>query len=192
MLCFAFFSYLSGSKAYRAVGEFGFETTTLDMEGNVTKTGPVEHVTNEAINGVIPEFVGKIMQVPPIFSALKKNGKKLYQSAREGVTADEIEIEAREVEIYDMHQIESAEVKLPKFEVAIECGGGTFVRSLIRDIGYKLDTVATTTVLERTKQGQFLLEDCLAKDDWSADNFYSEIDRINTLRESTEGIDATE
>ena len=164
------------------MGEFGFETTTLDMEGNVTKTGSFDHISNEAVENIIPRFVGKIMQVPPLFSALRKDGKKLYQSAREGVMVDDIEIEAREVEVYKLEQVTSEEVQLPKFEVKMECGGGTYVRSLIRDMGYELQTVATTTVLERTKQGQFLLEDCLPRDEWSADTIYAEIDRINQLR----------
>jgi tRNA pseudouridine55 synthase len=140
------------------------------MEGNVTKKGSFDHITEESIEEAIPSFLGKIMQVPPIFSALKKDGKALYKSAREGVSADDIEIEPREVEVLRMELVKSNSVELPKFEVDIECGGGTYVRSLIRDIGYKLDTVATMTFLERTKQGQFVLQDCLQKPDWSPDN----------------------
>jgi tRNA pseudouridine55 synthase len=176
--------YLTGSKAYRAIGEFGYETTTLDMEGNVTKTGPVNHVTMDSIDKVLPAFTGKIMQVPPIFSALKKDGKKLYQSAREGLTTDDIKIEAREVEMLKLDLVRSDDVALPKFEIAMECGGGTYVRSLIRDIGHKLDTVATTTLLERTKQAQFTLDDCLPKPEWNADNIYAEIERRNRIREA--------
>lgn len=173
---------MTGSKGYRAIGEFGFETTTLDMEGNVTKTGPVDHITLDSIEEILPHFIGRIMQIPPIFSALRKDGKKMYQSAREGVSADDIDINPREVEIYQLELVRSTALALPKFEVVMECGGGTYVRSLIRDLGLKLGTFATTTLLERTKQGQFTLEDCLAKSEWNADNIYTAIEKFNHVR----------
>eukprot|EP00934_Nitzschia_sp_Nitz4_P009068 Nitzschia sp. Nitz4//scaffold248_size28759//2010//3067//NITZ4_008104-RA/size28759-snap-gene-0.9-mRNA-1//-1//CDS//3329543977//9058//frame0 len=178
--------YLSGSKAYRAVGEFGFETTTLDMEGDITSKGTFDHVTAASIEKVLPDFRGRILQVPPLFSAIRKNGKKLYQSAREGASVDDIVIDPREVHVMKLELVQSDTVVLPKFEVNIECGGGTFVRSLIRDIAYKLDTVATTTLLQRTKQGQFLLEGCLPRDVWCADTIYAAIQENNILR-STKG-----
>lgn len=156
------------------------------MEGNVTMTGPTDHITMESIEEVLPAFTGKIMQIPPIFSALRKDGKKLYQSAREGKTTDDIEIEPREVEILKLELVRSDEVTLPKFEIAMECGGGTYVRSLIRDIGYKLDSAATTTLLERTKQAQFTLDDCLPKPDWTAGNIYAHIEKRNEIREAEE------
>jgi len=178
-------SYLIGSKAYRARGEFGYETTTLDLDpkGNITRTGPVDHLTMDALKEILPQFTGTIMQVPPIFSAIKKEGKRLYKLGQKGVSADDIVIEPREVEILDLHIIESEDVKLPHFEISMECGGGTYVRSLIRDIGYKLDTVATTTVLERTKQARFTLEDCIKQEDWTGDKIYAEIEKWNRIRE---------
>ena len=172
-------SYLTGSKRYRAGGELGFETTTLDMEGNVTKSAPYDHVSPEDLENALEDFRGKIQQIPPIFSAISKNGKKLYKEARKGKSADDIEIDPREVEIL---QLKLLGHQLPKFDVEVECGGGTYIRSLIRDIGYKLNSVATTTYLERTQQGQFTLEDCLEKDDWSADNINAAIDRQNEIR----------
>ena len=165
-----------------ATAEFGFETTTLDMEGNVTKTAPYNAITVSAIQEVLPAFQGKIMQVPPIFSALKKDGKKLYEVAREGGTEADLQIEAREVEVYRLALVHPESIQLPRFDIEIECGGGTFVRSLIRDIAHKLGTVATTAGLKRTKQGQFSLEDCLSKEDWSADNIFAEVERHNRLR----------
>jgi tRNA pseudouridine55 synthase len=179
-------NYLSGSKRYRAGGEFGFETSTLDMEGNVTKTAAFDHITAESLQQAIPSFVGKIQQTPPIFSAIRKDGKKLYEHARQGATIDDVQIESREVEIYNLQVLSS---KIPNFEIVLDCGGGTYVRSLIRDIGHKLDSVATTTFLKRTKQGQFDIEDCLVKDDWSADNVYACIDRCNEMRETATAND---
>jgi tRNA pseudouridine55 synthase len=81
---------------------------------------------------------------------------------------------------------------IPKFDLDIECGGGTYIRSLIRDIGYKLNSAATTTSLERTKQGQFTIEDAIIKDDWSADNIYAAIARFNqALVDESAPVDRT-
>ena len=150
----------------------------------MTKTAAVEHVTLQILEDALPHFTGTIMQVPPIFSAIRKGGKKLYQSAREGKTTDDIVIDAREVEIYRLELFNPDESKLPKFEIDIECGGGTYIRSLIRDIGYKVDSVATTTLLERTQQAQFFLQDALPKDEWNADSIYAAIDRVREKQEA--------
>ena len=158
----------------------------LDETGNVTKRVPYDHVTLEAIKGVLPEFTGAIMQVPPIFSAIRKGGKKLYEQAREGKTAQDVELDARQVEIYQLELDSSDEWQLPSFQLAIECGGGTYIRSLIRDIAYKLDTVATMTALERTQQGQFTTKDALEKNDWNPDSIYKAIDTVNEAREHAE------
>jgi tRNA pseudouridine55 synthase len=174
-------NYLSGPKCYRAQGEFGFETTTLDMEGNVTKTAPFDHVSVEDLEDAINSLTGTSLQTPPIYSAIRKGGKKLYEEARKGRTADDVQIDAREVKVY---KFELLDVKLPRFDVDIESGGGTYVRALIRDVGYKLNTVATTTFLQRTQQGQFTLDDALEKADWTPDNIFAAIDRINARRAS--------
>jgi len=171
-------SYLSGSKKYTAGVELGFETTTLDMEGEVTKRAPYDHVTVEQVQEALSEFVGTIDQIPPIFSAIRKDGKRLFEKARSGVSADDIEIEPRQVHIYSVDLVPSM-LELPKFAINVECGGGTYVRSLVRDIAYKVGTVGTTTFLERTKQGQFTLDDAIPKDDWTADNIYAAIDHFN-------------
>ena len=127
--------------------------------------------------------MGTIDQIPPIFSAVRQGGKRLYKEAREGKTADDVEIKPRQVHVYDLELVNTDETELPSFDINLECGGGTYVRSLIRDIGYKLDSVATTTVLTRTKQGQFTLEDCIDKPDWSPDTIYDAIDKFNAMRE---------
>jgi tRNA pseudouridine55 synthase len=180
-------SYLSGSKKYKATGEFGFETTTLDLDeaGEVTKRMPYNHVTIDALQDSLSDFKGTIMQVPPIFSAIRKEGKKMYEQAREGKTAEELKLEPRQVEVYNLELVnDNNDLQLPSFELNIECGGGTYVRSLIRDIGYKLDTVATMTALERTQQGQFTSGDALEKEDWCPDNIYGAIDKVNASREN--------
>jgi tRNA pseudouridine55 synthase len=174
-------SYLSGSKRYRAGGEFGFETTTLDMEGNVTKTAPYDHISPQDLKNILEHFRGTIQQIPPIFSAIRQGGKKLYQKARAGATVDDVVIEPRQVEVYQIEMLDHQ--ALPKFDLDVECGGGTYIRSIIRDIGRKLNSVATTTYLERTQHGQFTLDDCIEKDEWNADNIYAAVERQNTLQE---------
>jgi tRNA pseudouridine55 synthase len=170
--------YLSGSKAYRATGQLGMETSTLDLDptGTVVKEASWEHITEESLRETLPKFLGTIDQVPPLYSAKRVNGKKLYEVARSGKVDDDLVIEAKQVEIYNL---ELASVELPQFTIAMECGGGTFVRSLIRDVAYDLDSVATTTFLQRTKQGPFGLGDCLEKEDWTADKVYAEIEEWN-------------
>ncbi|KAL7578441.1 hypothetical protein ACA910_012832 [Epithemia clementina (nom. ined.)] len=176
-------SYLSGSKRYYAEMELGFETTTLDMDGNVTKRAPFDHVTLSAVNEVLPQFVGEISQVPPIFSAIKKDGKKLYESARKGLLVEDAKLEPRLVKIYSCRlvQRDGEGFKLPRFSIDVECGGGTYIRALVRDIGYQLNSVATTISLIRTKQAQFTIDECLSRDQLSPDAIYQAINRTNEL-----------
>jgi tRNA pseudouridine55 synthase len=200
-------NYLQGSKKYRATAELGYETTTLDSEGPVTRREPADHVTElDQVRAVVPQFVGKIQQVPPLYSALRKDGVKLYEKARKGATVDDVEIEAREVEIHRIEVLselgadpdappmaaESGTSRLPKFDLMVECGGGTYIRSLVRDIGYKLGTCATTTYLERTKQGPFTVAESLPKDLWSADSIYAAIDNFNRQQHASNNNPSTE
>jgi len=179
-------SYLSGSKKYSAGAQLGFETATLDMEQgkeNAVKTAPSDHVTYAMIEGIIQQFTGDIMQKPPIFSAIKKDGKRLYEQARAGKTEEDIEIEARKVTIHNLQYSKEDQNGrgLPCFGIDVECGGGTYIRSLIRDIGYALDSCATMTSLERTQQGQFTLDVAIPREDWSADNIYAAVQRTNSI-----------
>lgn len=166
--------------------KLGIQTTTLDLDpnGQVTETKPFDHVTKESVERILPEFIGKIMQVPPIFSALKKDGKRLHEEARKGKTEEELGIEAREVEIFDLKMLPFDEMGegLPScFGLEVECGGGTYVRSLVRDIAKKLDTVGTMSSLIRTKQGLFEVEHCLSKEDWTPENIYQAIEQSNNI-----------
>lgn len=172
-------NYLSGSKGYEATGKFGSETNTLDLEGNVTKTAEFDHITHEMVESSLDKFVGKIMQIPPIFSAIRKNGKRLYEQAREGKSAEDVVIDPREVEVFNLEYIPDDKEGLPSFGLSIQCGGGTYIRSLIRDIGYDLDSAATMTSLVRTQQGPFSLDDAMPREDWSADAIYAAVEKSN-------------
>ncbi|MCR4648447.1 MAG: tRNA pseudouridine(55) synthase TruB [Lachnospiraceae bacterium] len=118
-------------KEYECVMRLGITTDTEDMTGQVLSEKNVEN-SEEEIREAILSFVGKIKQVPPMYSALKKDGKKLYELARKGI---EVEREARDIEIYD---INIREISLPRAVFTVKCSKGTYIRSLCRDIGEKL------------------------------------------------------
>lgn len=175
--------YLTGSKAYHAGIELGFQTNTLDLDpkGEIVGREDFDHVSQDSILDVLPKFRGEIQQVPPIFSALKKGGRKLYELGRDGKSEDDVIIEPREVQIYQLEPILKKE-DLPKnFGIFVECGGGTYIRSLVRDIGIALGTLATMTSLQRTKQGAFQLEHCLTENEWNVENICQAIDKSKDL-----------
>lgn len=145
---------MEGRKEYVATLKLGEITDTYDIEGKVIKTFDV-NVTKEEVEKTINSFVGDIKQVPPMYSALKVNGKKLYELARQGI---EVEREARDVTI-DEISIEKIEIPYAKFKV--KCSKGTYIRSLCYDIGEKLGCGAVMTALERTGTGKFLKENSI-------------------------------
>lgn len=152
------------------------------MEGNITKTAAFDHVTLETIEEVIPQFVGNISQIPPIYSAIKKQGRKMYEEARDGKTEEELDIPPRNVFIESIQLLptDSKGQGVPEhFSLDVQCGGGTYIRSLVRDIGTSLNTYATMTGLERTRQGPFTLENALPRDQWNVDNVYEAIQKNN-------------
>ena len=144
--------FLSKSKTYIATFVFGKDSDTLDTTGNILKTGERIPGTDE-INSVLSEFVGEIDQIPPKYSAKCINGKRGYQLARDGV---EFELSPKKVKIYSIEYLEQVRPDTYSFE--IECGGGTYIRSLARDIGARLNTCAIMSSLVRTKSGVFTLD----------------------------------
>lgn len=142
------------SKEYRAVMRLGIETDTQDISGRVLKEWEVAVSEKEAEEAVL-SFVGDYDQIPPMYSALKVDGKKLYQLAREG---KEIERKARRVQI---HHIKIEEIKLPEITMLVGCSKGTYIRTLCHDIGGKLGCGGVMTALTRTRAGEFQIEDAL-------------------------------
>ena len=138
-------------KCYRAELILGRTTTTLDSEGEITGEYEVS-VTDDEIRGAILGFVGEIEQIPPMYSAIKRDGKKLYELAREGV---EIEREPRRVTI---NSIDIAEIDGSRIVIDVSCSKGTYIRTLCDDIGKRLGTGAYMSALRRTKTGCFTLE----------------------------------
>ena len=139
-------------KEYEAVMKLGEETTTDDFTGKVTLRGSWDDVTPELIHRVFQNFLGRIQQIPPMFSALKLNGRPLYRLARKGI---EVERKEREVEIFKL-QIE--EMNLPKVRFNVSCSRGTYIRSLGKDIGKKIGCGAHLLSLKRIRSGLFTLE----------------------------------
>lgn len=141
-------------KAYRATFKLGVKTDTLDIWGTVIEESG-KSASFEEIEKALPQFRGKIKQVPPMYSALKKDGVRLYELARQGI---EIEREERECEIFALELEENCE---NEFSLYVECSGGTYVRSLIGDIGDSLGTGATMTSLNRVFACGVTEEECV-------------------------------
>ena len=149
-------------KEYYVEFELGYETDTYDYEGEVIKkfNGNI-NLSKEKIEKIVNEFLGDIEQVPPMYSAIKINGEKLYNLARKGL---EIERESRKVKIYYIKDIEYNE-KINKISFTTGVSSGTYIRSLVHDIGEKIGVYATMTKLIRTKIDEYNLEDAILIED---------------------------
>lgn len=145
-------------KTYEALLHLGIETDTQDMTGTVLNEKPVT-VSEEEVKAVIESFLGEQEQIPPMYSALKVNGKKLYELAREGKT---IERKARPVCFYE---IEILEMDLPMVRFSVTCSKGTYIRTLCHDIGQKLGCGACMEELTRTASGEYRWEDSITLDE---------------------------
>ena len=142
-------------KTYEAVLLLGKETDTQDISGTVLRVGETEGLTQEQVKDCVMSFVGEYDQIPPMYSALKVNGKKLYELAREGKT---IERKSRKVEIKEIRILEMA---LPRVRMEVSCSKGTYIRTLCHDIGEKLGCFGCMESLLRTKVSRFELKSSL-------------------------------
>jgi tRNA pseudouridine55 synthase len=169
--------YLAGSKGYQAVALLGAETDTLDNTGAITETVDSSSITENELYLAMSPFRGDIMQVPPMYSALKRDGKKLYELARDGIT---VEREPRPVTVHSLELLSEFQedpagerirkIALPYFGLDISSGGGFYVRSLISDLARSCGGRAHMTDLLRTKQGPFGIKDCVLEADWNFDD----------------------
>ena len=153
--------YEADMKSYTAELKLGLRTDTLDITGEVLEEKPFDDVTEDAISEALKSFDGWVEQTPPMYSALKVNGKKLYEYAREG---KEVEIKSRKVflegmRVYDIN-LDDGSMKLD-----VTCSKGTYIRTIIDDLGQMLGCGATMTALVRTKSGVFSLEDSAELED---------------------------
>lgn len=150
----------SGSKTYEATVRFGAETDSEDLTGTtVRESGELPDA--EAIRDALPRFTGPLMQVPPRLSAIHVDGERSYRRARRG---EEVELAAREVEV---HRLELLAVEGKEARLLVECGGGTYIRSLARDLGRDLGSAAHLSALRRTRVGPFGLDQALTLEEFT-------------------------
>ncbi|MBP6611388.1 MAG: tRNA pseudouridine(55) synthase TruB [Paludibacter sp.] len=161
-------SFQYQTKEYIATLGLGATTPSFDLELPVDANYPTEHITRELIDTVIPTFTGEIWQVPPVYSAVKVDGKRAYDYARDG---QEVELKAKllvidEIEVLDFNNTE--------LKIRVVCSKGTYIRALARDIGIALGSGAHLTALERTRIGEVKLSDC-----WEVEPLVSYLESIN-------------
>ena len=149
-------------KSYRAEVCIGLKTTTEDLIGDIVEECEVSNINIDEIKSILKSMIGEIEQKPPIYSAIKVNGRKLYEYARSGQF--DIEIPTRKVNIYNISFIENSEYYKDNkfyFSIDIDCGKGTYVRTIATSIGEKLRLPSTMSKLTRTRSGEIILEKCL-------------------------------
>lgn len=149
----------AGSKEYIADLRLGATTPSFDLETEIDATYPWEHITLASVEEVLPKFRGNVMQVPPVFSAVKIDGKRAYKFARKG---EEVELKAKPLEI---SELEVLSFEAPVLRLRIVCSKGTYIRALARDIGQALGSGAHLIGLRRTRVGDVEINNCLSIDD---------------------------
>lgn len=148
------------AKEYTGTITVGGTTPSYDLETEVDATFPTEHITSELIQETVKQFLGEIDQKPPIFSAIKKEGKRLYEHARAG---EEVEIPFRKTTI---HEFEITRIALPDIDFKVKCSKGTYIRSLAYDFGKALNSGGYLSSLCRTKIGEFKVENAVSPEEF--------------------------
>lgn len=167
--------FLDDDKEYLATVQFGVSTTTYDREGEITFSSD-KKVTVENIKSSLTEFQGEILQYPPIYSAIKVKGKKLYEYARSG---QQVDIQPRKV-IIEKIELKLFDEKLQQAEILIKCSKGTYIRSIANDLGNKLECGAHLTKLVRTQAGKFRIEKSVNLESLDADkNLINPVDMLS-------------
>ena len=154
--------YLPETKAYKATIRLGVQTTTDDLQGEIISSQPCPGLNFADVQTAIAQFNGKIEQIPPIYSAIQVDGKRLYDLARRGET---VEVPKRTVEIFHTEILDWRDGEFPELDVAIACGSGTYIRVIARDLGATLETGGTLAALIRTASSGFNLADSLTLTD---------------------------
>lgn len=178
---------MENKKVYRVNLKLGMFTDTYDLEGEVLREKDASHITKDEILNCINSFVGTIDQVPPMYSALKQNGVRLYELARQGI---EVHREARKVTIYSIENIKIESNDNIQMDVC--CSKGTYIRSLCYDIGEKLNVGATMTALERIQNGPFTKEEAINIEDLTEELLEKHIISIEKALDSFEKITVNE
>ncbi len=143
-------------KEYTGTFYIGATTPSYDLETEIDNTFETDHITDDMVRDAVKNFIGEIDQKPPIFSAIKKEGKRLYEHARLG---EEVEIQSRKVTI---HEFEITRIALPEVDFRIVCSKGTYIRSIAYDFGQALDSGSHLIALRRTKIGEYSVENAIS------------------------------
>jgi tRNA pseudouridine55 synthase len=151
-------SYQAQQKEYSGTFVLGKTTPSIDLETEFDEEFPIEHINESVLQEALSKFQGKILQIPPIYSAIQVNGKRLYELARKGKTEADIEIKSREVEI-STFEIDAS--NFPEIKFSIVCSKGTYIRSLVRDFGLACQSGAYLSSLRREKIGDFDVKNAL-------------------------------
>ena len=158
--------FMGLTKEYTGTFLLGATTPCYDLEKQIDKTFPTDHISEEKIISVAKNFIGKQEQVPPLFSAIQIDGKRAYIHARAG---DDIELKARPVEIFEF---EITKIEMPKVSFRIVCGKGTYIRSIARDFGLALESGAHLIELRRTKIGAYDVKDAVSPEEFVSQLMY--------------------
>lgn len=150
--------FLPENKAYEAIIRFGVQTTTDDLEGEVIKRQSVPNLSIEQIKPLLSQFLGEIEQIPPMYSAIQRDGKRLYELARKGET---VEVPVRNVRVDKIDILDWIVGEFPELVVNIECGPGTYIRAIARDIGDILGVGGTLAGLTRTESCGMMLSETI-------------------------------
>ena len=148
--------FMGQEKEYTGTFTLGATTPSYDLETPINMEFPIDHIDEEMLQATLSKFIGTIDQQPPVFSALKKDGKRLYEYAREGT---QVEVPHRKVNIHDFNL---TQIDLPNVDFRVSCSKGTYIRSLANDFGKALNSGAYVTGLRRTRIGDFNIEKALS------------------------------
>jgi len=149
------------TKKYTGTFLIGTTTPSFDLETKPNNTFPINHINEDLIINATKSFIGKIKQKPPIFSAIKKDGKRLYESAR---TGENVIINDRDIEILSFN---ISKINMPHIDFEVECSKGTYIRSLANDFGKKLNSGATLYKLRRTKIGEYSIDKSISIEEFT-------------------------
>jgi tRNA pseudouridine55 synthase len=151
--------YMGMIKEYTGTLVLGATTATFDLESEPENFKPIDHITIDQIQNTTQQFIGEIMQLPPQHSAIKKDGVRLYETARQGI---EVKVDPRKINIYTF---EITKIDLPNIDFSVVCSTGTYIRSLVNDFGQALGVGAYMSALRRTKIGDFDIKDAITWED---------------------------
>lgn len=161
--------FLKDDKEYIGEIKLGIKTDTYDVDGNIVERGDISGVTDDRIREQAKNFIGDIEQTPPIYSAIKVNGKKMYELARAG---EEVEVKKRSVTIY---HLEVLHIELPFVKIKVRCSAGTYIRSIANDLGENLGCGGYLHTLVRTKVGDFSIENSVDLQKLNSDNIQEKL-----------------